>query len=215
METKKRKIFDSKEFRLTFFALYLLYRCNAVSDSTLSLTIDWYSNGQPIEFEMEPRFVRSTDYSLMITKTIELDSGIYTCVARTELDEARAQATLIVQDVPNAPSLIEVKCGSREARVKWMPMGDNRAPILRFTIQSNTSFTPDTWEISKDNVPATALEEAVLMSPWANYTFRVLAWNKIGKIGGLQKSKSHSVRKKVLLGITYEADDTSDQFHVD
>lgn len=34
-------------------------------------------------------------------------------------------------------------------------MGDNRAPILRYRIEFNTSFTPDTWEIAYDNVPAT------------------------------------------------------------
>lgn len=156
-------------------------RCNAVADPSLPLTIDWLSNGEPIDFEMEPRFVRSTDYSLMITKTTELDSGIYTCVARTDLDEARAQATLIVQDVPNAPRLVGVNCMSNVAFVQWIPMGDNRAPILRYTIQYNTTFTPDTWEISKDHVPATDQTYEVPMSPWANYTFRVLAWNKIGE----------------------------------
>ncbi|XP_077267327.1 neuroglian isoform X6 [Temnothorax americanus] len=156
------------------------FRCNAVTDPSLPLTIDWLSNGEPIDFEMEPRFVRSTDYSLMITKTTELDSGIYTCVARTDLDEARAQATLIVQDVPNAPRLIGIKCMSKAAFVQWTPMGDNRSPILRYTIQYNTTFAPDTWEIAKDFVPATDQTYEVSMSPWANYTFRVLAWNKIG-----------------------------------
>lgn len=163
-------------------ALSLFYRCNAVTDSSLTLTIEWLSNGEPIDFEMEPRFVRSTDYSLMITKTTELDSGTYTCVARTELDETRAQATLTVQDVPNAPKLIGVNCMSDNAVVQWTPMGDNRAPILRYTIQYNTSFTPDTWETSADFVPATEQTYDVPMSPWANYTFRVLAWNKIGMI---------------------------------
>lgn len=118
----------------------------------------------------------------MITKTTELDSGIYTCVARTDLDETRAQATLIVQDVPNAPRLVGIRCKSNKADVQWIPMGDNRAPILRFTIQYNTSFAPDVWEISKDYVPATDQTYDVPMSPWANYTFRVLAWNKIGEI---------------------------------
>jgi len=117
----------------------------------------------------------------MITKTTELDSGIYTCVARTDLDEARAQATLIVQDVPNAPRLVGIKCMPKVAFVQWTPMGDNRAPVLRYTIQYNTTFTPDTWEISKDYVPATDQTYEIPMSPWANYTFRVLAWNKIGE----------------------------------
>lgn len=157
------------------------FRCNAVTDPSLPLIIDWLSNGEPIDFEMEPRFIRSSDYSLMITKTTELDSGTYTCVAHTDLDEARAQATLIVQDVPNAPRLVGITCMSTEAIVQWIPMGDNRAPILRYTIQYNTSFAPDTWEISKDYVAATEQRFSVPMSPWANYTFRVLAWNKIGK----------------------------------
>ncbi|XP_012258678.2 neuroglian isoform X2 [Athalia rosae] len=156
------------------------FRCNAVTDSSLTLAIDWLSNGEPIDFELEPRFVRSTDYSLTITKTTELDSGVYTCVARTELDEVEAQATLTVQDVPNPPRLDGVRCLSDEASVRWAPMGDNRAPILRYTIQSNTSFTPDTWEVAYDNVPATDQTYNVPMTPWANYTFRVLAWNKIG-----------------------------------
>lgn len=136
---------------------------------------------------MEPRFVRSTDYSLMITKTTELDSGTYTCHAHTELDETRAQATLIVQDVPNAPELMSVICMSDNAKVQWIPMGDNRAPILRYTLQYNTSFAPDTWEISQDYVPATDQAYLIPMSPWANYTFRVIAWNKIGKIYHIQK----------------------------
>ncbi|XP_033310164.1 neuroglian isoform X1 [Bombus bifarius] len=156
------------------------FRCNAVTDSSLTLTIDWLSNGEPIDFEMEPRFIRSTDYSLMITKTTELDTGTYTCVAHTELDEAKAQATLVVQDVPNPPKLVSVNCAGTIATIHWTPMGDNRAPILRYTIQHNTSFTPDTWEISKDPVPSTEQTYDVPMSPWANYTFRVLAWNKIG-----------------------------------
>lgn len=73
------------------------FRCNAVSDSSLAMEIEWLNNGQPIDFEADTRFVRSSDYSLIITKTTELDSGVYTCRAHTDLDEAEAQATLTVQ----------------------------------------------------------------------------------------------------------------------
>lgn len=73
------------------------FRCNAVADNTLTLKIDWLNNGQLIDFDADPRFVRSSDYSLTVFKTTELDSGTYTCVAKTELDEATAQATLTVQ----------------------------------------------------------------------------------------------------------------------
>lgn len=59
-------------------------------------------------------------------------------------------------------------------------MGDNRAPILYYVIQSNTSFTPDIWETAQAKVPSTDFTYAIPMSPWANYTFRVIANNKIG-----------------------------------
>lgn len=156
------------------------FRCNAIADSSLDLQILWLSDGEQIDFESEPRFVRTNDYSLTISKTAELDSGIYTCLAKTELDEVSAQATLIVQDVPNPPELSNIHCNSQDASITWTPKGDNRSPILHYTIQFNTSFTPDTWEIAYDKVPATDFTYNVGMSPWANYTFRTIAWNKIG-----------------------------------
>lgn len=58
------------------------------------------------------RFIKTTDNSLTITKTTELDSKKYTCVASTRLDEATADATLLVEDVPNAPTLVRVTCRS-------------------------------------------------------------------------------------------------------
>ncbi|RZF34251.1 hypothetical protein LSTR_LSTR015770 [Laodelphax striatellus] len=73
------------------------FRCTAVSDSTLDLSSSWLNNGNEIDFDAEPRFVKANDYSLTITKTNELDSGTYVCVAKTELDQTSAQATLIVQ----------------------------------------------------------------------------------------------------------------------
>ncbi|XP_039276536.1 neuroglian isoform X2 [Nilaparvata lugens] len=157
------------------------FRCTAVSDSSLDLTISWLNNGNEIDFDSEPRFVKSNDYSLTITKTNELDSGTYTCVARTELDQAQAQATLTVQDRPNAPKFLGVVCNKLDASIQWEPEGDNRSPILRYSIQYNTSFTPDTWELASDSVPATDTTYTVPMSPWANYTFRVTAFNKIGE----------------------------------
>ncbi|CAB0005124.1 unnamed protein product [Nesidiocoris tenuis] len=173
------------------------FRCNAVSDSSLNLTIDWQNNGHLIDFESEPRFVKTNDFSLTITKTNELDSGVYTCVASTPLDEATASATLIVQAVPNAPELVSVECNKMDAKISWHPLGDNRAPILRYTIQYNTTFTPDVWEDAYDNVPATDQTYTVAMSPWANYTFRVLAWNKIGQSQPSSHSKVCSTQPDV------------------
>ncbi|KAK2722794.1 hypothetical protein QYM36_003103 [Artemia franciscana] len=131
------------------------FRCTAISDSSLTLRIDWMNENETIDFEQEPRFVQSQDFSLTITKTTELDTGEYTCVARTELDSATAKASLIVEDVPNAPKLVGVRCNPRDAVLEWIPQGDNRSPIIMYTVQHNTSFTPDSWEVSFESVPAT------------------------------------------------------------
>jgi hypothetical protein len=76
--------------------------------------------------------------------------------------------------------MLGIQCNNRDAVIEWTPSGDNRAPILTYTIQFNTSFTPDSWEVSFENVPATETRFKVEMSPWSNYTFRVIARNKIG-----------------------------------
>lgn len=157
------------------------FRCNAEADPSLELTIEWQFNDQPVDFDQDPRMVQAADNSLTITKTLELDSGMYTCVAHTNLDEDTAWATLTVQDVPNSPKIKDVECEGLIALVEWQPMGDRRAPILSYTIQYNTSFTPDTWEDASSNIPAPDTRFKVFMTPWANYTFRVIARNKIGQ----------------------------------
>jgi hypothetical protein len=85
-----------------------------------------------------------------------------------------------VQDVPNRPELIDVDCGPSTARISWRPTGHNNAPIRFYTIQENTSFTPDHWAISFKDVPDSETSYTVQVSPWANYTFRVIARNDIG-----------------------------------
>nr|XP_032528918.1 neuroglian isoform X2 [Danaus plexippus plexippus] len=156
------------------------FRCNANADDSLKLDIIWLNDGQPIDFDNQPRFRITNDYSLLISDTSELDSGEYTCIAKTAIDEARAQATLTVQDKPNPPALEGIECHERTATLRWHSMGDNRAPILRYSIQYNTSFTPHAWDLASDNVPAIDTSWTVQLSPWANYTFRVTASNKIG-----------------------------------
>ena len=64
-------------------------------------------------------------------------------------------------DVPDPPVLLSVDCHYQDAAIKWQPMDDNRAPILGYIIQFNTSFTPDTWENAIDSVPASITQFSV------------------------------------------------------
>ena len=63
--------------------------------------------------------------------------------------------------------------------MEWHPNGDNRAPILRFLIQYNTSFTPDTW-VEAAEAQSSENSYVLNLSPWSNYTFRVIAVNRVG-----------------------------------
>lgn len=47
-------------------------------------------------------------------------------------------------------------------------------------MQFNTTFTPDTWIDIETNVSQSQRSIMVALSPYGNYTFRVLARNKIG-----------------------------------
>ncbi|GFY07482.1 neuroglian [Trichonephila clavipes] len=99
---------------------------------------------------------------------------------KTRKDVPNFATKLSKRDVPNPPRIEHVDCDGLSAMVVWKPMGDRRAPILSYSVQFNTSFTPDTWENAFKNIPAADTRVKVEMSPWANYTFRVRARNKIG-----------------------------------
>ncbi|XP_071547081.1 uncharacterized protein [Panulirus ornatus] len=111
------------------------------------------------------------------------DSGVYTCRVHTELDDATDDLILTVEDVPNPPRLSDVQCGERQAFLQWAPAGDNNAPIVGFVIQYVTPFHPEDWKDAENKIPATETSISVDMSPGLNYTFRVLAFNRVGMSG--------------------------------
>ena len=80
------------------------FRCSAIADPSLRLTIHWLRDGAPIDLEAGRRYVKlednlsreGLDSSLIIERATDSDSGIYTCLARTELDSVTVNATLVV-----------------------------------------------------------------------------------------------------------------------
>ena len=90
------------------------------------------------------------DNSLTILDTKMPDSGKYTCKAATDLDENQETASLIVQNVPDAPQLLWINCDGNSADVVWdPPRFDNWAPILDYRIECCTTFPFDncSWEV--------------------------------------------------------------------
>lgn len=77
---------------------------------------------------------------------------------------------------------MKVRCfdQDRRAEIEWHPGKENYAPILNFVVQFNTTFAPDTWIDIIANLSQNTRRYDVTLSPYGNYTFRVLARNKIG-----------------------------------
>ena len=109
-------------------------------------------------------------------------------LSRFSSDVLVSPVCLLAPDVPNAPEIKEVKCLSNRtsdgkvhysALVYFSPKGANYAPINKFTIEYSTSFSPDAWSLMKSTDSVNPTE--VPLSPYGNYTFRVIAWNFIGE----------------------------------
>lgn len=81
---------------------------------------------------------------------------------------------------PDPPSSVVIeRCRDDSATVKWVKGIENNTPVQYFIIQYNTSFYPDQW-VSAKSVDYTQSIATVDLKPWGNYTFRVIAANKIG-----------------------------------
>lgn len=83
-------------------------------------------------------------------------------------------------DRPDPPYGVElIKCLDTFVDLKWIKGIENNAPVQYFVVQYNTSFNPDQW-VSVKFVEYTQNTVSIDLQPWANYTFRVIATNKIG-----------------------------------
>lgn len=73
------------------------FHCTLNANHSLYQKINWLIEGKPIDFNTKSRFVNTGNSSLIITKTIASDAGIYTCLASTETDNATASYRLILR----------------------------------------------------------------------------------------------------------------------
>lgn len=93
-------------------------------------------------------------------------------------------------DRPDPPTSVEVeRCREDSADIKWIKGIENNAPVNYFVVQYNTSFNPDQW-VSAQTIDYSQNTATIDLQPWVNYTFRVVATNKIGaSVPSLQTKK--------------------------
>ncbi|XP_063669915.1 neuronal cell adhesion molecule isoform X36 [Pan troglodytes] len=165
------------------------FECKVKHDHTLSLTVLWLKDNR--ELPSDERFTVDKDH-LVVADVSDDDSGTYTCVANTTLDSVSASAVLSVvaptptpapvYDVPNPPFDLELTDQlDKSVQLSWTPGDDNNSPITKFIIEyEDAMHEPGLWH-HQTEVSGTQTTAQLKLSPYVNYSFRVMAVNSIGK----------------------------------
>nr|XP_048271506.1 neuronal cell adhesion molecule isoform X42 [Myodes glareolus] len=155
------------------------FECKVKHDHTLIPTIMWLKDHG--ELPNEERFSVDKDH-LVVTDVSDNDGGTYTCAANTTLDSVSASAVLRVVDVPNPPFDLELTNQlDKSVQLTWTPGDDNNSPITKFIIEyEDTMHEAGVWHHQAE-VSGTQTTAQLKLSPYVNYSFRVMAENNIGR----------------------------------
>ncbi|KAL4655901.1 neural cell adhesion molecule L1-like protein [Arapaima gigas] len=188
--------------------------CQAEYDRSLrdSFDILWEKNSAELPLNLS----QSTGYIvddglLQIINVTHRDQGLYTCTARTSLDQDSASAHLVVlgerdavfsvwtqhrsgvlhltifgpsvvTDVPDAPTdLVLSEHRDRSVVLQWVPGDDHNSSISEFIVE----YEESQWEPGKwrelSRIPGTRSSAHLKLHGHVDYRFRVLALNGVGR----------------------------------
>ncbi|KAM6145042.1 neuronal cell adhesion molecule isoform 6-T6 [Phoenicopterus ruber ruber] len=155
------------------------FECIIKHDSTLLPTIIWLKDND--ELPDDERFLVGKD-NLTIMNVTDKDDGTYTCIVNTTLDSVSASAVLTVVARPNPPFDLELTGQlERSVELSWIPGDENNSPITNFLIEYEDGLhEPGVWHYQTE-VPGTQTTVQLKLSPYVNYSFRVIAVNEIGR----------------------------------
>ncbi|XP_038579483.1 neural cell adhesion molecule L1-like protein isoform X4 [Micropterus salmoides] len=159
--------------------------CQAEYDKSLLGTFElvWRKDGKeiPLSSEENSRYFVA-DGMLHIMNVNLSDQGIYTCIARTSLDEDNATALLTVLDVPDAPQNLEISeiKSPRNVRLSWVPGSDHNSSVTEFIVEYEESqWDPGKWKVLQ-KVPGNQATAELALHGHLNHQFRVYAVNAVG-----------------------------------
>ncbi|KAM9029330.1 neuronal cell adhesion molecule isoform 23-T24 [Guaruba guarouba] len=155
------------------------FECVIKHDSTLLPTVIWLKDND--ELPDDERFLVGKD-NLTIMNVTDKDDGTYTCIVNTTLDSVSASAVLTVVARPNPPFDLELTGQlERSVELSWIPGDENNSPITNFVIEYEDGLhEPGVWHFQTE-VPGTQTTVQLKLSPYVNYSFRVIAVNEIGR----------------------------------
>ncbi|XP_059964686.1 neuronal cell adhesion molecule isoform X15 [Mesoplodon densirostris] len=173
------RIIKQPEYAVVQRGSTVSFECVVKHDHTLIPTVTWLKDHR--ELPSDGRFTVDKDH-LVVTDVSDDDGGTYTCVANTTLDNVSASAVLSVVDVPNPPFDLELTDQlDRSVQLSWTPGDDNNSPITKFIIEyEDAMHEPGLWH-HQTEVSGAQTTAQLKLSPYVNYSFRVMAVNSLGR----------------------------------
>ncbi|XP_030631264.1 neuronal cell adhesion molecule isoform X18 [Chanos chanos] len=180
----------------------VVFECKVKHDPSLTPTMIWLKDNG--ELPDDERFVVDSD-SLTIIDVTENDEGTYTCIMNTTLDQDSASASLtvveatptpaIIYEQPDAPTDLELTDQrDRSVQLTWIPGDEHNSPIKKFLIQYEDALhQPGIWH-NLTEVPGIKTTAHLKLSPYVQYTFRVLALNNVGYSQPSYPSRSYKTK---------------------
>nr|XP_034369630.1 neuronal cell adhesion molecule isoform X3 [Arvicanthis niloticus] len=173
------RIIKQPEYAVVQRGSKVSFECKVKHDHTLIPTIMWLKDNG--ELPNDERFSTDKDH-LVVSDVKDDDGGTYTCTANTTLDSASASAVLRVVDVPNPPFDLELTNQlDKSVQLTWTPGDDNNSPITKFIIEYEDAMHEAGLWRHQAEVSGTQTTAQLKLSPYVNYSFRVMAENSIGR----------------------------------
>ncbi|XP_034551040.1 neurofascin homolog (chicken) a [Notolabrus celidotus] len=170
------------------------FDCKVNSDPSLSVTVTWMKDDKPLHMGWR---LKKVEESLTIPNVNEGDEGMYTCTAKSDIDEDSSSARLTVleeaslnpsvssalpPDRPDPPMDLDLSDpAARSVRLTWIPGNDHRSPVTQFLVQFEEGhWDPGRWQ-NLSSYPGDLNSVILQLSPFVNYQFRVIAINSVGQ----------------------------------
>ncbi|XP_008109346.1 neuronal cell adhesion molecule isoform X28 [Anolis carolinensis] len=182
-------IIKEPEYKVVQRTGQVSFECIIKHDTTLIPTVTWLKENN--ELPNDERFMVGKN-NLTIMNVTDKDGGAYTCIANTTLDSVSASAVLTVVAPPTAPPVVYDRPDppfdleltdhlERSVQLTWIPGNDNNSPITKFIIEYEDAMRePGIWNYQTE-VNGILTTTQLKLSPYVNYSFRVIAINDIGR----------------------------------
>jgi len=160
--------------------------CKAVYDKDLILTWEWTFNDQKISGFGDSGFdVAGSTLEILASGD---KSGIYKCIAKTDVGNDSKEFHLQIKDVPSPPSSLQTS-SSPDVGVllQWSPPNINLSPLISQDVEARLVYKNGSfggWNTAETSPQLLVNETGCLIKgllPYNNYQFRVRATNMVGR----------------------------------